>query len=241
MQILQTYNYNGAPIEFKLVDGEVYANATVMCQAFEKRPNDWMSLVATKRYIEAVTKKNGNAQIQLVLTKQGGDEQGTWVHEKLILKLAEWLDVEFEIWCDEKVAELLKNGSVALKPLTPAELVLQNAQVLVDHERRMSVMEQRQDSSDAKVAELEAKITTRPDYYAVTGYARLVREEMGKEKAQAYGLMASRLCRERGIPIEKVNDQKYGQVGAYPKSILIEVFAKMKPVNNTPSRERSSY
>jgi len=49
----------------------------------------------------------------LTETRIGGTNPGTWIHEKLILKLAQWLDVNFEIWCDERIAELMKHGFTA--------------------------------------------------------------------------------------------------------------------------------
>jgi hypothetical protein len=33
--------------------------------------------------IDAVTIKSGNDTIQLVMTKRGGDDQGTWMHEDI--------------------------------------------------------------------------------------------------------------------------------------------------------------
>ncbi len=49
----------------------------------------------------------------MVQTRQGGVNAGTWINEKLILKLAQWLDIDFEIWCDERIAELIKKGNDA--------------------------------------------------------------------------------------------------------------------------------
>ena len=102
--------YNNTPIEFDVINGQVMANATAMCQAFNKRPVNWLSLVSTDRYINALKAKSEN--LTLVETRQGGLSPGTWIHEKLILKLAQWLDVEFEIWCDEQIAELLRTGKI---------------------------------------------------------------------------------------------------------------------------------
>jgi hypothetical protein len=96
------------------------ANATLMCAAFDRRANDWQNLKGTQRYIEAVTRKNGFGENELVTTKTGGNNtpQGTWIHEKLILNLARWLDVDFEVWCDEKIAELLRTGKTEIKTQT---------------------------------------------------------------------------------------------------------------------------
>lgn len=104
------HTYKGFDIEFEVLDGAVMANATKMCQAFGKRPIDWLRLPQTNRYIDAVKVKCENLT-SLVDTRRGNfssSSQGTWIHEKLILKLAQWLDVDFEIWCDERVAELIK-------------------------------------------------------------------------------------------------------------------------------------
>ena len=100
------FAYKGMSIEFEVINGEVFANATAMCQAFGKRPSKWLELDTTKRYIVALQAKSENRT--LVETRHGGANPGTWVHEKLILKLAQWLDVEFEIWCDERISEIIK-------------------------------------------------------------------------------------------------------------------------------------
>lgn len=115
MQKMQIYEYNGTQIEFEVIDGHVMANATKMCQVFGKRPSDWMRLPQTIRYVEAI-KVKCKSLTSLIETRKGNSanfNQGTWIHEKLILKLAQWLDVDFEIWCDEKIAELIKNGNEA--------------------------------------------------------------------------------------------------------------------------------
>lgn len=113
-QLIKTLDYNGKPMQFEVINGQVFANATVMCQAFGKRPVNWLSLTSTKRYMDAIKARSGN--LTLVETRQGGENSGTWIHEKLILKLAQWLDIDFEVWCDEKLAELLRTGEVSIKP-----------------------------------------------------------------------------------------------------------------------------
>jgi hypothetical protein len=111
--IVKQFGENG--IQFQVINGEVYANATLMCKAFGKRPIDWSRLPQTERYLIALKSKCEN--LTLIESRQGGNEAGTWIHEKLILKLAQWLDVDFEIWCDEQIATLLKEGKVESKPV----------------------------------------------------------------------------------------------------------------------------
>lgn len=89
-------SWNPSTIQFEMVDGQLMANATDMCQVFGKKAHDWLRLESTKRYRDALNSKRGNlaGDNQLVTTKKNIGA-GTWVHEKLILKLAQWLDVKF--------------------------------------------------------------------------------------------------------------------------------------------------
>ncbi|RYC70726.1 KilA-N domain-containing protein [Spirosoma sordidisoli] len=113
--MIQAFDYNNTAIEFELIDGELYANATAMCLVKKKRPAAWLQNESTKRYIAALKAKSG-ILTSLIISRKGGTDAGgtTWIHEKLILKLASWLDVDFEVWCDEKVAELLRTGTATL-------------------------------------------------------------------------------------------------------------------------------
>lgn len=116
MTEIMVREYLGSGIEFKMVEDQVYANATSMCKPFGKLVKDWLKTAQTQRYITALERKDDypNGLVEVI---QGGisDNQGTWIHEKLILKLAQWLDVEFELFCDDVVATLLKEGKVELK------------------------------------------------------------------------------------------------------------------------------
>ena len=224
MKSLQIYEYKGTQIEFEIIDGQVFANATEMCQVFGKRPIKWLELESTKRYIEVVKAKSEKRT--LVETRQGGTNAGTWIHEKLILKLAQWLDVEFEIWCDEKMAELIRTGSVSITPLSSAEMFLQNAQLMVEHEKRIKIVESRQDKTEDRITEIEAKISTSPSYFTVVGYAVLNKLNLTMSKAKELGKMATNKCKELGLEIEKVKDARFGFVNSYPTIVLREVFSQ---------------
>lgn len=47
----------------------------------------------------------------LVISKKGGNDAGTWLHPKLAIVFARWLDARFAIWCDLQIEEILKNQS----------------------------------------------------------------------------------------------------------------------------------
>ena len=111
--IIREYLGNG--IEFKVVDGEVYANATSMCKPFGKLAKDWLKTAQTQRYISALEQKENNPN-GFTISSKGGivENSGTWIHEKLVLRLASWLDVELELWIDEQISTLLREGEVKI-------------------------------------------------------------------------------------------------------------------------------
>lgn len=228
MQKMQIYEYKGTQIEFEIIDGQVFANATEMCQAFGKRPTKWLELESTKRYVDALQVKS-EKRTSLVETRKGNSSefnQGTWIHEKLILKLAQWLDVDFEIWCDEKMAELIRTGAVTVKPMSSAEMFLQNAQLMVEHERRIGAIESKQSTADNRIAVLEAKVSTRPSYFTVVGYAVLNGLNLTMAKAKEFGKLATQKCKELGLEVEKVSDTRFGFVNSYPDIVLQDVFSQ---------------
>jgi len=151
---------------------------------------------------------------------------GTWIHEKLILKLAHWLDTDFELWCDEKISELLRDGSTSLSNLTPAEALLKSVQQMVDHERQIKQLQNGYREIHAEVLEISAQLTTRPDYYTIVGYASKKKVRVGNDLAKPLGKKAAKICLDNGIPVDRVNDTKWGTVGSYPSFILEELFVQ---------------
>ena len=130
--------FEGKEIMFKMVDGEVYAKANSMCEP--KQLENWKNSVNTKRYLEALKNKDSLKSRELILSKRGGEELGggTWIHEKLILNLARYVSVDFELWCDEIIAELIREGEVSMKPKIPqtyAEALLEAGRLALENEQ----------------------------------------------------------------------------------------------------------
>ena len=105
-------NYNGNTIHFEFSKGEVMVNLTQMAKAFGKRPNDFLSLSSTTLLIEAITRKNGISENQIVIQKKGSSIYGggTWGNRLIALSFAQWLSVDFHLICLEKIEELLTYG-----------------------------------------------------------------------------------------------------------------------------------
>lgn len=121
---LQIFDYQDTPVTFR-EDG--YLNASAVASRFGKRTENYLRTDRTKAYIEAladvmgVTPKSVTEENQIVIVIQGGEptEQGTWLHPKLAVDFARWLDARFAVWCDEKIRELLETGHTSIASPTP--------------------------------------------------------------------------------------------------------------------------
>jgi len=94
-------------------NGVVYLNATKTAKQFGKEVKEWLKLKSTKDYIKALEIAVGRKTPHGILhTVQGGIPklQGTWLHPKVTIFFARWLDMEFSIWCDKTIEEIIKNG-----------------------------------------------------------------------------------------------------------------------------------
>lgn len=81
----QIFQYNGSPITFQKGDS-VMVNATEMAKPFGKRCNDFLSTKQTKELISSLSAKTGIPATGLVTVNQGGNNQGTWMHEDVALE-----------------------------------------------------------------------------------------------------------------------------------------------------------
>ena len=159
MNELTVREYLGNRIEFKMVDGHVYANANQMANGFggSQKLKDWKRSENTKRYIEALEAK-GKFSTPLIDTKIGGINGGeTWIHEKLVLNFARYLNVEFELWCDEQIATLLREGKVELQP-TNDKISLLMRIVTANGETELALAMNRYENNYVKPLELDNKI-----------------------------------------------------------------------------------
>lgn len=122
---LQVFTYKEAPVSFRLSDGQgVMINATEMAKPFGKRPVDYLRLPSTSELLAAIVRKSHICQDQLVVAVKGSPKHGggTWMHEEVAIDFAQWLSVEFRLWVNDRIRELMRWGITA----TP-EMYLQAA------------------------------------------------------------------------------------------------------------------
>jgi hypothetical protein len=90
---------------------EVFFNATDMAKPFNKIPAEWLRLPDTGAYIEAILNM-GLSHIKkcddVVRTKRGKKNGGTWLHQDLGLAFARWLSPMFAVRLDRWTRDRLK-------------------------------------------------------------------------------------------------------------------------------------
>lgn len=87
-ELSEIFSYNGNDVTFKTVDDVTYVNATEMAKYFNRRTNDYLSLVSTNELVKAITRKTGKSENQLVIKKTGMPVfgGGVWLHEDIAEK-----------------------------------------------------------------------------------------------------------------------------------------------------------
>lgn len=101
------YDFQGHLYSFR-ADG--WFNATEAAARFGKRPVDWIKQDETRAYMSALSSVLKCDPGSLLATKRGRHDGGTWMHPKLAVAFARWLNVEFSVWCDLQIDAIIRNG-----------------------------------------------------------------------------------------------------------------------------------
>jgi len=123
------FQYNGNAVTFQLGNGDVMVNATEMAKTFGKTPKDYTRTQSAQEFINTLSKRRNCPLADLVIVSKGGNDGGTWLHEDIALDFAQWLSVDFKLWCNDRIKELMRHGMTA----TPDRLeeMLQNPDLLI--------------------------------------------------------------------------------------------------------------
>lgn len=131
---------------------------------------------------------------------------------ELTLTLVSGYDIPLRHRVVTRLAEL-ENA----KPLSQVQIILAQAQALVDIENRQSAVE-------SKLKVLEAKLPVEQDYFTITGYSNYIGSRISDTQANVLGRKAAKLSRQRDIPIGSTKDPRWGVIGSYHQDILDDVF-----------------
>ncbi|MGM1427922.1 phage antirepressor KilAC domain-containing protein [Sphingobacterium lactis] len=176
-QLTKLFSYNGNEVTFRNEQGVAYVNANNMAKPFKgKEPKHWFENKETHDFIHALAKSRGiepKCQIPtslntnelaktypslLIVVKGGQQQQGTWMHEDIALEYAQWLSVDFKLWCNDRIKELLSVGITAT-PQT-IEDMLSNPDMIIQMATQLKDLR-------AKTMRQEAQLQTAQQYFQI--------------------------------------------------------------------------
>lgn len=109
----------------RILNGEIvyqyqvngYVNATQISKIHRnitgerREPNDWLRTETAQRAINKLSSVIGISPTDLVITKQGGKYQGTWIHPRLAVRYAMWVNDDFSLQVEDWVNQWLFSGT----------------------------------------------------------------------------------------------------------------------------------
>jgi phage antirepressor YoqD-like protein len=221
MNELIVREYLGNGIEFKIIDGNVYANATSFNEP-QKLAN-WKRSEKTKELtgeLEAMQKLHS-----LIISENG---IGTWIHESLLIDLAQYISVKFRIWVQQQITTLIREGSVSLKPAIPktyAEALLEAGRLALENERLISTVEQQK-----PLVEFANNVTNASNSIDMDNLAKLISNnivDIGRNKLFSY-LRESGILMKNNVPFQKYINNGYFKIieGTYKTSNGFKTYIK---------------
>lgn len=227
------FSYNGNDVLFDTKD-DVMVNATQLAKIYGKRPNDYLSLPATNQLINAITRKYGIAENQLVRTERGGIAPGTWMHRLIVVDFCQWLDIDLKLWCTEKLDELMRYGMTATQPtleqmINNPDLVISLATQLKNEREEKARLEQEKKCLEDKTARQEPLVS-----FAQTAFKAEGKVDIG-QAAKILGLPFGRntlfkKLKEKGILFKRNEPkQKYVDAGYFELTQLPPIHRNNHP------------
>ncbi|WP_017602240.1 hypothetical protein [Nocardiopsis lucentensis] len=110
----------------------------------------------------------------------------------------------------------------AAKSKSPLELLRDQVDIAIAHEKRLTAVEGRQGATEARLEAIEGK----HDWFVALGYAKLHGHRTDRQYLAKVGAKATRLMKERGEEPIKRQDATFGTVNLYPIDVLSQAFAE---------------
>lgn len=170
------------------------------------------------------TAKNGKAvrgipRTDMLLKIQGGGIQGTWMHEDVALEFARWLSPAFAIWCNDRIKELLKNGSTELPTNGYA---MQLPKTYSEALRQLADAVEAKEKVQLQLAAKTEQLDESKDWYSIKRWAK--EHGMNWRKVSWRALKA--ISAEHGLGVKKIFDGNYGEVNIYHRKAFAILYGK---------------
>lgn len=112
--------------------------------------------------------------------------------------------------------------------LTELEILARTVTRMAEQERRALEQQRQLEQAETLLSAIEAEqgryMSSGGNKYTVLGFALKQGLSISSAIAGQKGKKAASMCRDKGIEIERIYDPRFGRVGLYPESVLIEVF-----------------
>ncbi|EEX75329.1 BRO family, N-terminal domain protein [Leptotrichia hofstadii F0254] len=210
-----------------LVDNEVWFCIKDVCDILELTNP---TVVAKRLDEDEVTKFNLGSKFGIT---NFTNESGLYT---LILRSDKKEAKPFRKWItSEVIPAIRKTGKYEekKKPLTQAELILQQAQWMVEAESRINNIENNViglantiEDNDKSIKRLEnnQRRTVTSNHLTVIAYANIKGIKPKSYHAPSIGKKATKICREKDLLIGTTVDSRYGLINTYPVEVLDEIF-----------------
>ena len=96
-----TIDEQGRTLKVEIRQSDGFFNATLMCQSAGKRWGNYYDIDRTRLYLSRLSAITGITAKDLV--SQTIRSEGTWVHRKVAIHLAQWISPDFAVWVTDLV------------------------------------------------------------------------------------------------------------------------------------------
>lgn len=143
----------------------------------------------------------------------------------LILRSRKPQAKSFKKWVTSEVLPSIRQTGQYSRSKSALELLRDQVDMAIAHEKRMNQIEQRQDTVETKMAELSGEL----EWFSAQGWAKLNGHQGDSKYLNSVGRRAGKLLRQSGLEPGKVRHPVYGEVNSYPPEIIREAFLQVRP------------
>ena len=213
--------FEGRDVRIILQNGEPWWVAKDVCDILDiSNPSDALArLDDDEKGIASIDTIRGEQQLTTV------NEAGLYT---LVLGSRKPESKKFKRWiAHEVIPSIRKTGSYAVSQPAPTKFEIMRNMLdaweahetqLVQHDRQISTL-------DSQVATLDRRVDlfgADTHYRTVRAYCNQHKIKVPERRANAIGRKAAKMCRDRGVDIGLVADERHGQVNSYPVEIIAE-------------------
>jgi hypothetical protein len=145
-----------------------------------------------------------SSDYQVVTRSLNGQTEAILLNERLSLCLASGYSIKLRMMIIDDWASMKTQAQLPQDPII--------------------LMRLQQIEFDSRLKQVEARITTRPEYFTIAGYGSLKGIPVGLKRAAELGRKASNICKANGYEMDTIPDPRFGRVKLYPIKVLDLLF-----------------